>query len=264
MLESFRDKIQNVQSLSTSLLDLSTKSKEKPSPKKVVDGINFEAGFSLLSCNQKKWEKLHSQTEANAKLADDVAQNLAAFEARSLRHNHAINNFLDQCSKMSLVEDEIQALVDDFESLKKSISQVESILDKLHSRDELNNFVQFQAEENYKFSKYKERKNIELDALRNRLAAEHAKKIQEFEKAEAIRLKEKHKLYHDAFEEQLQLYKTYGKVVKVGINGKSVDDSDDEDPQCIHLLKPLEEIDVEPDEADKKAYNSFLESVENG
>lgn len=223
--------------------------------------MNLNAGSSLLSLHQSRWEKLHKNTEENVLLADRISQDIDRIAAKSSRFMNAITDFLNQCEKVTAMHDSFQILSNDLRNIEKTISKVENVLDELYLRKELTDFVKFQAEENYKFSQYKEAKATEFEALRQELVADHAKKMKEFEKIELQRLREKQKIYQDAFEKEINLYKLFGRVVRTN----DADDSDSEgksgDKTSNQLVTPLEDIEVEADEEDKKALDSFLQSV---
>ena len=242
MFDNFRDKIQNVQSLSSGLLDLSIGEKKSKNP---VKGVNLNAGFKLLSWHQAHWAKCHQTTQENAELAEKVAHQLEKYETGTIRQQNAVKNFISLCETLPQLEESISTISEDLNSLKRNILCLEEALDELKIRKELENLIQFKVDQKYRLARYKDYKISELESLKSRLAADHAKKIANYEKLELLKLKERQLAYQAAFEEDLNFYKAHGKLI-------NKTDSDEK-------IKSLEEIEVEPDEEDKKALDQFLE-----
>lgn len=226
------------------ILDLSIGEKKN---KETISDVNLNAGFKLLTWNQNVWSKCHKLNEENAKLAEKVASQIEDLELRSSRNKNSAKEFESICDILPQLEESISTVEGDLISLRQNVLNVEKVLDELKMKKELENFIQFKVDQKVRLSRYKDSKLAEFESLKCRLAADHAKKIANYEKLELLKLKEKQLVYQAAFEEDLNFYKTHGMVTS----------KKDKQPK----VKSLEEVEVEPDEEDKRALDQFLDDI---
>ncbi|RWS14544.1 dysbindin-like protein [Dinothrombium tinctorium] len=254
MFENFRDKIQNVvpQDLSTSLKVLtitekiSSNSVKKHLSKTKKVKVDLNAGAELLHHYQQHWENLHKQSEANAKIAEEVASVIDRINESVMRKNAIINEFISLVSSIPSMHESVGNVVDDLKQLEKNILLVEQRLTELEEAKQDEAFKKMNMNQAYEVALYREKKSAQFEEYKVNLAIMHTEKVKKIEKMQKLKYKERQQAFQAAFEEELNQYKIHGKVER------------QQQQEVEHKEKSLEEIQIESDEADLKAFDDFL------
>lgn len=207
--------------------------------------VNTNAGSELLLRYQTQWQQMHELNEINAKKAEEIAKVITETDRMSKKLDTSMDELLTQLSSLPQFMESIDLIEKDLLESKKLFVQIEQILTNLEDIKEVEEFEKLKLDQNYKVMVYKDTKDSELEAIRVRLAVEHTNRVKEFEKQHQNILKERQEAFQMAFEEELNRYKTHGKIERQESNP---------------MTTSIEEIVIEAEQSDEAALEEFLQS----
>ncbi|KAJ3598009.1 hypothetical protein NHX12_001524 [Muraenolepis orangiensis] len=214
MLGNFRERLQIVQQ------DLTTGLHEFPS--------QYTAGLELLSRYEESWVLLHRRTK-------DCAQNAEALDGDAVMLSA---HWERRRTAMSQMQEQIQVLPDfigQLETVTSRIAHLEGDFEEMESRLAYLESLCCQQE---------------LEALKEELDSDHARKVVELEQVTQNKLKERQKIHEDAFKHDMERYLSTGYLQLQAEAGRS--------QVCAldHLMVT--------DTSDQEALDDFLNSTANG
>ncbi|KAL6266527.1 hypothetical protein P5V15_003374 [Pogonomyrmex californicus] len=228
MFGSLRSKFQTVQEgISASIRGLSIT--EHPKSKKSVSNIrnvNYDAGADVLHHFQLQWNELHELAEENAGKAQE-ADALISSIYEKLQHEWnnvaCLNNTLAYIPK---INNAIQDLMDQIGNLQEMFEEVEGALYRLEDLNEMLDLQSRQLDHRFQLALYKEKKLIELNNFKTKLANEHTERLSQHELNQQKKLKERRETFEEAFKEDLEEYKATGSIPKLPVSteGPSLDE----------------------------------------
>lgn len=245
MFDSLRDRFHTVQEgISASFRGLSTSdSVHKHIP---VGGrkVNYNAGGELLLKYQNEWSELHKLSEENAVQAQVVDDLITKLHTECQKSWTSMNAAAMVLASVPQILADVQGLMTQLGTLTETFEEVETGLARLEDIVEVQELQEQQLDHRFQLALYKERRLAELEAVRDKLAAEHAQRIREHEARQEVALRERQETFEQAFKEDLQQYKESGTL-----------------PGTIsppgQKTTSLEEVILEPE--DPAALDSFLE-----
>ncbi|EFN76857.1 dysbindin protein homolog [Harpegnathos saltator] len=227
MFGSLRSKFQTVQEgISASIRGLS--STETPKNKKPTNirNVNYDAGADILHRFQLQWNELHELSEENAGKAQE-ADTLVSSIHEKLQHEWdsvtCLNSTLAYIPK---INNAIQDLMDQIGNLQEMFEEVEGALYRLEDLNEMLDLQNRQLEHRFQLAMYKEKKLLELNNFKAKLANEHIERISQYELKQQKKLKERRETFEEVFKEDLEEYKATGSISKLPLSseGPSLDE----------------------------------------
>ena len=203
----------------------------------------MNAGSDLLNHYQNQWHELHGKNEQNANLAMQLAKSINQIDSETKKHHAIMSEFLYQLSTLPQIEKTISSIENELVKLKHQFFQIEQKLTLLEIDKQKQDFDKIKLDHQYQLAVYKEKRASEFETVKVRLALDHTKKVQEYEQQQQSILKERQEAFQAAFEEELNYYKTQGKIEKKEVKFDS---------------PKIEEI-IVADEAEEAALAKFLE-----
>jgi len=259
MLEQLKDKLQIVQNDLTSSIrgltqPISHEAKEEIRTKLGFHRnvhkfkVDLNAGAELLHRYQTQWQQMHEMSESNAKSAEEVSKVIAVVDSNAKKQESLIKDLLTQLSSLPQMVESIESLEKDLIKCKNNFLKAEQLLTTLEDNKEVEDLEKLKIDQHFKIEIYKDSKTSQLEALRVKLAVEHTDKVHDFERQQQNILKERQEAFQKVFEEELNHYKTHGKVeTKVQNNSKQ-------------RIPSIEEIEIETQKSDEEALEEFLQS----
>ena len=203
----------------------------------------MNAGSDLLNHYQNQWHELHGKNEQNANLAMQLAKSIDQIDSETKKRHAIMSEFLYQLSTLPQIEKTISSIENQLVQLKQQFVQIEQKLTLLEIDKQKEDFDKIKLDQQYQLAVYKEKTASEFETVKVKLALDHTKKVQQYEQQQQSILKERQEAFQAAFEEELNYYKTQGKIEKKQVKFDS---------------PKIEEI-VVADEAEEAALAKFLE-----
>ncbi|CAH1249121.1 DTNBP1 [Branchiostoma lanceolatum] len=213
MFGNFRERLQTVQhDFSAGLKNLTDKAKEVGKPGLTRDRSKKRdlAGAELLYRYKESWMHIHKSIEETAAVGESVDTEVWNMveryegQARALSHLHTqLETFPGLVQELSSITEMVAGLSSDFE-------QVEQLLNELEDVCEQQELQANQSQHRHKLTSYHQAKVLERENLQVQLDLVYVRKVREMEFSQQERLKERHKMFQDAFNDDLQHYKLYG------------------------------------------------------
>ncbi|KAM6967553.1 dysbindin-A [Aplochiton taeniatus] len=252
MFENFRERLQTVQQDFTSgiktLGDKSKESKVKRRTRYEESPPQFSAGVELLSRYEDTWVLLHKRAKDSAKAAEAVDGEVVMLSAHWERRKAVQGELQDQLQQLP-------AFLGDLENITARIAHLEGDFEEMESRLQyLENLCGQCEQQRFKqhhvaqFENYKKKKRRELESLKGELDAEHAQKVAELEHATQQKLKERQKIYEEAFVQDMEHYLSTGYLQLREQAGAQVP---------VDVLEHMQVTDV----SDLEALDDFLNST---
>lgn len=212
MLTTLKGKLlTNVSKLT--LLNTSTEEEPIENP-----NIPLNSGADILTHFQKEWVELHEINEENAKNANSLAQtinNLHKKVSKDYSNVIEINQLLNTPPLLNKTIDvcfkQIKDLQKSFENTEKGLLDLEDAIERLE-------LEKGKIEHKYQLALYKEKKLANLEKVREELATKQAHKLMEEEVRQRKILEERRQVFHDAFNSDLETYKSLGSIPKIKTN----------------------------------------------
>ncbi|XP_061197626.1 dysbindin-like isoform X2 [Saccostrea echinata] len=202
--------------------------------------FNLDAGADLLQRYQLIWKELHDNTEQNAKQAEEVDVLVNKLFVEYDRQNEVLGRLHEGAKALPLILSDLQNLTDVLAVLDEEYDRVEAALIQLENICEEQELQNAKLLDSQKLAAYRNRKMNELEKLKVQLAKEHVKKMQKVEKHKQIKLKERQEAFQDAFDQDVDYYRTHGRLERLSVSssdsGKKADLGDivvDSDPEGL-------------------------------
>ncbi|XP_019735635.1 dysbindin-A-like isoform X1 [Hippocampus comes] len=219
MFENFRERLHMVQQdLTTGLKTLGDKSKEsKSSSSSSRRRSRYEeslphssAGLDILSRYEESWFLLHKKTKDCAQVAEAIDGDVVMLSAHWEKRRSALTQLQEQLQSLPAFICELDAITASIAHLEGDFEEMESrliFLETLCCQCEQQTLKQHHMDQ---LEVYKKKKRRELEALEVDLNAEHAQKLSKLELARQQKLRERQKVYEEAFNQDLEKYRTTG------------------------------------------------------
>ncbi|XP_008431066.1 dysbindin-A-like [Poecilia reticulata] len=213
MFENFRERLHMVQQdFSTSFKTLGdakeTKTKRKS---RLEEGFPFlGAGLDILNRFEKSWFLLHKRTKTCTQIAESVDGDIVMLSAHWERRKAALTHLQEQLQSLPDFITELDAITANIAQLEGEFAEMESRLLHLETlccqceQQTVKNHHTSQLEE------YKKKKRKEADLLEAELKCEHAQRVAEMELVMQQKLRERQKVYEEAFNQDVEKYLSTG------------------------------------------------------
>ncbi|XP_058504759.1 dysbindin-A-like isoform X2 [Solea solea] len=214
MFETFRERLHMVQQdFTTGLKTLGDKSRDtkvKRRPRFEESPPCFSAGLEILSRYEEKWFLLHKTTKDCAQSAEAVDGDIVMLSAHWERRRTALTQLEEQLqslpafvSELDTITANIAHLEGDFEEMESRLIYLETLCCQCEQQTQKQHHVN-------QLEIYKKKKRKELEALEVELNSEHAHKVAEVEQAVQQKLRERQKVYEEAFNQDMKQYLSTG------------------------------------------------------
>ncbi|XP_077432524.1 dysbindin-A-like [Vanacampus margaritifer] len=215
MFENFRERLHMVQQdLTTGLKTLGDKSKESKSSRRksrYEENLpHFSAGLDILSRYEESWFLLHKKTKDCAQVAEAVDGDVVMLSAHWEKRRSALTQLQEQLQSLPAFVAELEAITASIAHLEGDFEEMESklvFLETLCCQCDQQALKQHHV---HQLEDYKKKKRRELEALEVALNTEHALKIEKLEQARQQKLRERQKVYEEAFNQDLEKYRSTG------------------------------------------------------
>ncbi|XP_078621665.1 dysbindin-A-like [Branchiostoma floridae x Branchiostoma japonicum] len=213
MFGNFRERFQTVQhDFSTGLKNLTDKAKEVGKPGLVKDRSKKRdlAGAELLYRYKESWMHMHKSIEETAAVGESVDAEVWKLVERYEGPARALSQLHTQLESFPGLVQELSNITEMVAGLSSDFEQVEHLLNELEDVCEQQELQANQSEHRNKLVSYHQAKVLERENLQVQLDLVYLRKVREMEFSQQERLKERHKMFQDAFNDDLQHYKLYG------------------------------------------------------
>ncbi|XP_061771179.1 dysbindin-A-like [Nerophis ophidion] len=214
MFENLRERLHLVQQdFTTGLKTLGDKTKESKSRRKSRFEETFPlftAGQQILGRYEESWFVLHKTTKDCGHTAQVVDGEVVMLSVHWEKRRSALTQLQEQLHslpdficQLDAITTSIAHLEGDFEEMESRLVHLETLCglceqhtSKLYHVDQLDLF--------------KKKKRRELEALEAELQTEHVQKVAALEQTRQQRLKQRQKIYEEAFHQDLEQYRATG------------------------------------------------------
>ncbi|XP_063735657.1 dysbindin-A-like [Eleginops maclovinus] len=214
MFENFRERLHMVQQdFTTGFKTLGDKSRDpkvRRRPRFEESLPHFSAGLDILSRYEESWFLLHRRTKDCAQAAEAVDGDIVMLSAHWERKRAALTQLQEQLQI-------VPAFISDLDAITANIAHLEGDFEEMESRLVYLETLCCQSEQQTvqqqhinQLEAYKKKKRKEVEALEVELNSEHAQKVAELEQAMKQKLKERQKVYEEAFNQDVQQYLSTG------------------------------------------------------
>ncbi|XP_042279178.1 dysbindin-A-like isoform X2 [Thunnus maccoyii] len=214
MFENFRERLHMVQQdFTTGFKTLGDKSKDtkiRRKPRFDESLPHFNAGLEILSRYEESWFLLHKRTKDYAQAAEAVDGDMVMLSAHWERRRTALAQLQDQLQSLPAFICELDAITATIAHLEGDFEEMESrlvFLETLCCQCEQQTFKQHHISQ---LEVYKKKKRRDVEALEVELNSEHAQKVAELEQAMQQKLRERQKVYEEAFNQDMEQYLSTG------------------------------------------------------
>ena len=225
------------------------------SPKEFVDiatdgqsKVVADAGSDVLYKFQKSWSHLHSNSSENVTKLNEANDLYSSIVSNTVKCQNVFNSF-EELLGTGNIFNEIYKLIDCIEGDLKMSSelflQLEEILN-FKEEECFRNEMRKKFDVKYYLNIYEQQQGRSFEQMKKLLHQEMLRRQHERETLETLKLRERQETFQREFEQQLQLYKQNGQIVKRS-------NSPGESSSIA-----LEDISIEPDEDDKVNLEKFL------
>ncbi|XP_048778725.2 dysbindin protein homolog [Ostrea edulis] len=189
--------------------------------------FNLDAGADLLQRYQLIWKELHENTEENAKQAEEVDILVNKLYVEYDRQNEILGKLHEGVKTLPLILTQLQSLTDVLAILDEEYDHVEAALLQLENIIEDQELQAAKLVDSQKLAAYRDRKMDELEKFKVQIAKDHVSKLQKVEKHKQIKLKERQEAFQDAFDQDVDFYRTHGRLERLSVSstdsGKKAD-----------------------------------------
>lgn len=250
MFENFRERLHMVQQdFTTGFKTLGDKSRDpkiRRRPRFEESLPHFSAGLDILSRYEEGWFLLHKRTKDCAQAAEAVDGDIVMLSAHWERRRTALTQLQEQLQSLPTFISELDAITANIAHLEGDFEEMESrlvYLETLCCQCEQQTIKQHHINE---LEVYKKKKRKEVEALEVELNSEHAQKVAEVERAMQQKLRERQKVYEEAFNQDVEQYLSTGYLQHREPTGADV-----------HILDQMTVTNM----SDQEALDDFLNST---
>ncbi|XP_062255428.1 dysbindin-A-like isoform X2 [Platichthys flesus] len=216
MFENFRERLHMVQQdFTTGLKTLGDKSKDtktKRRPRFEESPPLFCAGLEILSRYEENWFLLHKRTTDCAQAAESVDGDIVMLSAHWERRRTALTQLQEELQSLPTFVSELDAITANIAHLEGDFEEMESrliYLETLCCQCEQQTVKQHHVNQ---LEVYKKKKRREVEALEVELNSEHAQKVAELEQTMCQKLRDRQKVYEEAFNQDMEQYLSTGQI----------------------------------------------------
>uniref|UniRef100_A0A1A7Z6K4 Dysbindin-A-like n=1 Tax=Iconisemion striatum TaxID=60296 RepID=A0A1A7Z6K4_9TELE len=250
MFENFRERLHMVQQdFSTGFKTIGDKSRDSKIKRRsrLEEGfLQFSAGLDVLSRYEKSWFLLHRRTKDCAHLAESVDGDIVMLSAHWERKRAALKHLQEQLQTLPGLINELDAITANIALLEGDFEEMESRLVYLETQCCQCEQQTIKKQHMNQLETYKKKKRKEVELLEVELTSEHTQRVAELELAVHQKLRERQKVYEEAFNQDMEQYLSTGCLQNKGST---------EADGCI-----LDEIMV-ANLSDQEALDDFLSST---
>uniref|UniRef100_A0A3B4WVA1 Dysbindin-A-like n=1 Tax=Seriola lalandi dorsalis TaxID=1841481 RepID=A0A3B4WVA1_SERLL len=205
MFENFRERLHMVQQDFTTGWVFSLTPFEESLP-------HFSAGLEILSRYEENWFLLHKRTKDCAQAAEAVDGDIVMLSAHWERRRTALTQLQEQLRSLPAFISELDAITANIAHLEGDFEEMESrlvYLETLCCQCEQQTVKQHHINQ---LEAYKKKKRYEMTLFLFivELNSEHAQKVAEQEQAQQQKLRERQKVYEEAFHQDVEQYLSTG------------------------------------------------------
>lgn len=244
------------QDFSTSFKTLGEISKETKIKRKsrLEEGFPYlGAGLEILNRFERSWFLLHKRTKDCAQVAESVDGDIVMLSAHWERRKAALTHLQEQLQSLPDFINELDAITTniahlegEFEEMESRLLYLETLCCQCEQQAVKNNhMIQLEG--------YKKKKRKEVELLEAELNAEHAQRVAEMELAMQQKLRERQKVYEEAFNQDVEKYLSTGCLEERGSAG--VDEA---------ILDQMTLVNLSDQEALDDFLNSAGEDISSG
>ncbi|XP_070953689.1 dysbindin isoform X1 [Macaca nemestrina] len=266
MLETLRERLLSVQQdFASGLKTLSDKSREakvKSKPRTVPFLPKYSAGLELLSRYEDTWAALHRRAKECASAGELVDSEVVMLSAHWEKKRTSLVELQEQLQQLPALIADLESMTANLTHLEASFEEVENNL--LHLEDlcgqcelERCKHMQSQQLENYKKNKRKELETFKgCRKIKAELDAEHAQKVLEMEHTQQMKLKERQKIFEEAFQQDMEQYLSTG-YLQIAERREPIGSMSSMEVN-VDMLEQMDLMDI----SDQEALDVFLNSGE--
>uniref|UniRef100_A0A3B4U462 Dystrobrevin binding protein 1 n=1 Tax=Seriola dumerili TaxID=41447 RepID=A0A3B4U462_SERDU len=186
-----------------------TKIKRRP---RLASLPHFSAGLEILSRYEENWFLLHKRTKDCAQAAEAVDGDIVMLSAHWERRRTALTQLQEQLQSLPAFISELDAITANIAHLEGDFEEMESrlvYLETLCCQCEQQTVKQHHINQ---LEAYKKKKRYEMTLFLFivELNSEHAQKVAEQEQAQQQKLRERQKVYEEAFHQDVEQYLSTG------------------------------------------------------
>lgn len=214
MFENFRERLHLVQQdFTTGFKTLGDKSKDAKMKRRprFEEGLpHFSTGQEILNRYEERWFVLHKKTKDCAQAAEAADGDIVMLSAHWEKRRSALMQLLEQLKSLPSFTSELDAITANIAHLEGDFEEMESrlvYLENLCSQCEQQTLKQHHINQ---LEVYKKQKRKEMESLEVDLNSEHAHKVAELEQAMQQKLRERQKVYEEAFIQDMEQYRSTG------------------------------------------------------
>uniref|UniRef100_A0A2K5W171 Dystrobrevin binding protein 1 n=1 Tax=Macaca fascicularis TaxID=9541 RepID=A0A2K5W171_MACFA len=243
MLETLRERLLSVQQDFTSgLKTLSDKSREA----KVKSKPRYE----------DTWAALHRRAKECASAGELVDSEVVMLSAHWEKKRTSLVELQEQLQQLPALIADLESMTANLTHLEASFEEVENNL--LHLEDlcgqcELERCKHMQSQQ---LENYKKNKRKELETFKAELDAEHAQKVLEMEHTQQMKLKERQKIFEEAFQQDMEQYLSTG-YLQIAERREPIGSMSSMEVN-VDMLEQMDLMDI----SDQEALDVFLNSGE--
>ncbi|XP_047453577.1 dysbindin-A-like [Mugil cephalus] len=214
MFQNFKERFHMVQQdFTTSFKTLGDKSRDTKIRRRTRFEENwphFTAGLELLSRYEDSWFLLHKRSKDCAQDAQAVDGDIVMLSAQWERRRIVLTQLQEQLQSLPAFISELDAITANIAHLEGDFEEMESrlaYLETLCAQCEQQTVKQHHMSQ---LDVYKKKKKREVELLEAELSSEHAQKVAELEQAMQQKLRERQKIYEEAFHQDMEQYLSTG------------------------------------------------------
>ncbi|KAF5279665.1 hypothetical protein FQA39_LY18249 [Lamprigera yunnana] len=211
MLTSLKGKLLNVGKISI----LSTTNEEEPIKPPTI-AVN--AGAGILTHFQEQWAELHNINEENASNAAKLAQTINNLHTKIYKDHTNIIEIIQLLNATPTINKSIEICCQQVKDLQQSFEKVEKGILDFEDIVERVDLEKRKVEHKYQLALYKEKKLVHFEKLRAELATKHAELVAVQELQQKKALEERQQAFQDAFNTDLETFKSLGSIPKIEKN----------------------------------------------
>ncbi|XP_057556578.1 dysbindin isoform X2 [Hippopotamus amphibius kiboko] len=192
------------------LSDKSREAKVKNKPRAVPYLPKYCAGLELLSRYEDTWAALHRRAKECASAGELVDSEVVMLSAHWEKKQASLVELQQQLQQLPGLIADLESLTASLTHLEASFEEVEDHLlnlEDLCGQCELERYKHMQSQH---LENYKKNKRKELETFKADLDAEHARKVQEMEHTQQMKLREWQKFFEEAFQQDMEQYLSTG------------------------------------------------------
>uniref|UniRef100_A0A1D5QCJ3 Dystrobrevin binding protein 1 n=1 Tax=Macaca mulatta TaxID=9544 RepID=A0A1D5QCJ3_MACMU len=214
----------------------------------------YSAGLELLSRYEDTWAALHRRAKECASAGELVDSEVVMLSAHWEKKRTSLVELQEQLQQLPALIADLESMTANLTHLEASFEEVENNL--LHLEDlcgqcelERCKHMQSQQLENYKKNKSYSVSSAELDA-------EHAQKVLEMEHTQQMKLKERQKIFEEAFQQDMEQYLSTG-YLQIAERREPIGSMSSMEVN-VDMLEQMDLMDI----SDQEALDVFLNSGE--